>query len=547
MGQDDNFGGLSRRPESRWGRRRTIRRWLTYLVVACVCPVWLLAGVAIYHAYDSKRRQIEQTTLNASRDLTLVVDRELANIQSSLVSLATSPALEAGDFARFHRHARDVLRNFGDADLILADRSGQQLVNSYLPFGQPLPRRRNMETVNKVFLTGRPVVTGLFKGSVTGRSLIGIDIPVILEGRIVYDLGMTVPIDRFSSLLHDQHLPDDWIGTIIDDHEIVVARTRLAENFVGHATREDAAAIRRGRSDGLMTVRNLEDVAVLEAFSRSSISGWSVVIGVPMNSLYAEIGRWLTWTVAIGVGFSAIGIGLALVMGRVIARSIRSLIGPALALGRGEKVSVAPLAFEETNQLGEALNAAFALLQERAAAAIEADKRANTDDLTGAASRRHFFDLAEQEFARSVRYDLPLAVLMMDVDHFKIVNDRFGHGIGDKLLAHLVDTLACGLRETDIVGRVGGEEFAVLLPHTDDDGAAALAERLRDRICRAVLVTDGRQLSCTISIGIGLRTPDVVSFDNMLRKADEALYRAKADGRNRVVLATGTSSCRLLP
>ena len=210
-----------------------------------------------------------------------------------------------------------------------------------------------------------------------------------------------------------------------------------------------------------------------------------------------------------------------------------------MTLGRGEPIAVAPLAFYETNQLGEALNKAFDLLQKRAAETIEADNRANTDDLTRVASRRHFFDLAEKEFARSIRYDLPLAVLMMDVDHFKKVNDRFGHAFGDKLLRHLVETASDVLRENDIVGRVGGEEFAVLLPHTDEEGARALAERVRDRISQAPLMSEEGHLASTISIGIGLRTPDVVSFDNMLRKADEALYRAKAGGRNRVALSSG--------
>jgi diguanylate cyclase (GGDEF)-like protein len=538
MGQTDNIGGHSRKPHSHLGRRRTISGWLTYLVVACVGPVWLLAGVALFNAYKSKRLQIEQNTLTAAHNLSLAIDRELASIEASLFTLAASPALDSDDFARFHRHARDVLPDFPDADIILADRTGQQLVNSYLPFGQPLPKRTNLDSVNKVFLTGKPVVTGLIRGAVTGRSLISIDIPVTLNGRTVYDLGMTLPIDRFSRLLLDQHLPNEWVGTIVDDNELVVARTRQAEIFVGQQTRRDLAAARRGRSDGIMTVVNLEGIAVLDAFNRSSISGWSVVIGVPMDSLFAEIWRWLSWTIAIGVSLSAVGVGLALFMGRLIAHSIRSLIDPALALGRGEPIAVAPLPFQETNQLGEALNKAFDLLQERAAETIEADNRANTDDLTGVASRRHFFDLAEQEFARSSRYGFPLAVLMMDVDHFKKVNDRFGHAIGDKLLRHLVENTADVLRENDIIGRVGGEEFAVLLPHTDEEGASALAERLCERIGQAVLVTEEGKLICTISIGIGLRTRDVVSFDTMLRKADEALYRAKAGGRNRVALSS---------
>lgn len=164
---------------------------------------------------------------------------------------------------------------------------------------------------------------------------------------------------------------------------------------------------------------------------------------------------------------------------------------------------------------------------------------ANTDALTGLANRRHFFEVAEEEFVRARRYETPLTVLMADLDHFKRINDQFGHAGGDAVLCSFAIILSSLLRESDSAGRLGGEEFAVLLPHTALDGARAFAERLMERVAENPPEFDGQPAHYTLSIGIGELMPDCLDFSALLRKADEALYRAKSGGRNRVEYAPG--------
>ena len=160
---------------------------------------------------------------------------------------------------------------------------------------------------------------------------------------------------------------------------------------------------------------------------------------------------------------------------------------------------------------------------------------ANTDALTGALSRRNFLNLAEQELARSTRYELPLMLLMLDLDHFKIINDQHGHAAGDAVLQRFVKTVAGVLRESDLVGRLGGEEFSVLLPNTSREGGCALAQRIIESVRLNPVDVEGQNISYTVSIGAGCLSSES-SFAALLGKADAALYRAKNGGRDRLEL-----------
>jgi diguanylate cyclase (GGDEF)-like protein len=163
------------------------------------------------------------------------------------------------------------------------------------------------------------------------------------------------------------------------------------------------------------------------------------------------------------------------------------------------------------------------------------------DPLTGIFNRRGFMEACEVELARARRHDRPLSLLMLDVDHFKRINDTHGHAGGDMALRHLADTLRAALRVTDIAGRIGGEEFAVLLTETDLAGARQLAQRLRDGIAGAVLEVGAHQIRMTVSIGVAPVRPEGGRADGPIARAmsdaDAAMYRAKTAGRNRVMLA----------
>ncbi|GGX38910.1 sensor domain-containing diguanylate cyclase [Saccharospirillum salsuginis] len=161
---------------------------------------------------------------------------------------------------------------------------------------------------------------------------------------------------------------------------------------------------------------------------------------------------------------------------------------------------------------------------------------ARTDPLTETANRRAFMEELSDEIQRSRRYRHPLTLLALDVDHFKSVNDRFGHVMGDTVLRMLADTVRSQLRDTDFFARMGGEEFTVLLPETELKTGARLAERLRQSIEAVRMASDDAEFQISTSVGVA-ELADAEEPDGLLNRADRALYAAKASGRNRVTCA----------
>ena len=350
------------------------RNRLACLVASCIVPVWLAAGWLVGYSYQDKRRLIDQQTLATAHAMALLVDREMANIAGALSALATSPALTSGDLATFHRQALEVLRDHPGADIILADASGQQLVNSYREFGTPLPRRNAPETVRHIFAGSRLVISDLFLGAVTGHPLVSFDVPVTRDGRVIYDLAMTVPADPMVAVLSQQPLPADWTAALLDRNGVVVGRTTRPDEFVGKPANESLRRVITRFPEGLIEGKNLEGVEVFDGFSRAATSGWTVVAGVPAASLRAQLGQWLAWTVGGGIVLSVAQVALALAMAQRIRRSIQSLVEPAAALGRGTAVSVGPTRLAETDEVASALEQASELLRRRAAERDEAER-----------------------------------------------------------------------------------------------------------------------------------------------------------------------------
>jgi diguanylate cyclase (GGDEF)-like protein len=163
---------------------------------------------------------------------------------------------------------------------------------------------------------------------------------------------------------------------------------------------------------------------------------------------------------------------------------------------------------------------------------------ATTDPLTKLYNRRHFETAARAELARFQRYFHPLSILILDVDHFKSINDRFGHAAGDTVLTAIADACRSVKRATDIAARIGGEEFAILLPETAEEAARSFAERLRHEISESAPIIEGEKLALTASVGVAMATRHTTRAAALLRSADEALYQAKRTGRDRVCVAT---------
>jgi diguanylate cyclase (GGDEF)-like protein len=166
---------------------------------------------------------------------------------------------------------------------------------------------------------------------------------------------------------------------------------------------------------------------------------------------------------------------------------------------------------------------------------------ATIDDLTHLYNRRYFFIRFRQELERARRYQRPLSCLILDIDHFKVVNDTYGHLAGDQVLQEIAHILQTQCRQSDLIGRYGGEEMIILLPETDTPGALAIAERIRETIQHHETVNgQGLPIRVTVSIGVanvrGEELAAITDADRIIQDADDALLQAKKAGRNRTVL-----------
>jgi len=206
---------------------------------------------------------------------------------------------------------------------------------------------------------------------------------------------------------------------------------------------------------------------------------------------------------------------------------------------KSQRIVLGELAYKGISEKDEG---DFAILANQLALALkrirlykDVEKMASTDALTRLHTRRHLMERFEEEFARAKLRKAPLSLLMLDVDHFKRVNDQYGHLAGDMVLREVGRIVAGHIREIDIAGRYGGEEFCAILPDTDKPGAMHAAERIRTAVNDEKIKAYDASLNVSMSIGVATFPEDAQHLDELLDKADWALYRAKKQGRNRVV------------
>jgi diguanylate cyclase len=244
-----------------------------------------------------------------------------------------------------------------------------------------------------------------------------------------------------------------------------------------------------------------------------------------LNRGVRRLGLWRTL---------ALLVGLVLLLSLAISQLAISLLGEGNRMIAALSASVCALLI--TVGLGYPF---LSVLRHLDRAHKRMTRHATLDALTGTFNRRHFLELVEREWSRAKRYEMPCALLLIDIDHFKQVNDRHGHLCGDHVLRQIAEVAFETLRQPDVLARFGGEEFIVFLPHTDPLGALDAAERIRERIEGLDFSWNGVAVPVRASLGVAALSKQHITLDHLISEADDALYVAKSAGRNCVRAGAG--------
>ena len=507
----------------------SIRSSITILAAVCLVPASTVALGVFAYSYHQHKRQMLENSLTTTRTISYLVDKHFSNVESTLHALATSPSLVAGDLPAFYWQAKEALLTQKIANIVLTAPDGTQVMNTLRPFGAPLPGNLSNIRVSDFGATDSVMVSNLFAGKVASRPVIAVAVPVRRSGQNLYGLSGGMSPDVFDAMLREQRLPAPWITGLIDRNGTVVARIGGATPGIGQPISARLRAALADADEGTFEGSTPEGVPTYAAFKRSAATGWTVVIGIPQEYVTGQLRRVLSGVFFAILAVVSAAVVVARLLGRRIAGAISALTAPATALGEGRKVTVAPLGLAEADKVGKALVRASEMLE-------RARHQATHDPLTGLGNRALFHEIVMQQLAVACRTGAQLAVLYIDLDKFKPVNDQHGHAAGDRLLVHVAQQLRGSLRDSDFAARLGGDEFAVVLAGTGADHAAAVAAKILDGLC-APLDLGQVQVRVGASVGIACYPTHGRNLRELLHAADTAMYEAKSAGANRAVLA----------
>lgn len=328
---------------------------------------------------------------------------------------------------------------------------------------------------------------------------------------------------------------DDFLGYIVGFYRFEPIMDGIRENVA------PGYAVSLADETGVIFESRRVDAAPGEGWSREGRfeaygADWLIRIAPDRETRERHLTALPALTLSIGLAIAVL-VGIAVYQAEVSRLSARRL---GHAVERRARVEAELRRYQRT--LEDRVDARTADLNEKQEELerinTELERLATTDELTGVCNRRRFFGIAEDELRAARRYGRALSLIMLDLDYFKRINDRYGHQCGDKVLVAASECIAVGLRESDCLARYGGEEFAVLLPESGCGEVEAVAERMRVALAALKVEWDDQELSLTASFGATSLMPADRDIDQLVERADRALYEAKSAGRNRVVYLT---------
>lgn len=485
-----------------------------FIIISCILNIfgiWIALFIQIRHDYLQTKKSAEANIFNLARAYEEHVNGNVKDIDKLLLNLRTEYkesfshfTAESGlikEYGYDNKQVQLTVINqegtveFADSPLghdLLGPVERQQLVKSFeikndaLFISNPLPEKTNnhwsVNFTRKLF-----------------------DKKGAFAGILIASASPSFFSDFFQSI----DVGNNGAITLFGTDRYILARaagTRNTDDAIGKQIAEDHPFISKRIQNGIYSSTcSIDGVNRISAFRKLQKYPLFVQVGLSEKDIFRNTSNRRNNMLVIGVLIS-VAFFAALAVLIQLEREQQKLL---------EKVS------KRDGQLQDTLK--------------ELEHLVTTDSLTGLPNRRSFFSRAQIEFTRSNRYNRPLSLIMIDVDHFKNVNDRYGHLVGDTALKHVSKIMANCIRESDMVARYGGEEFIIILPETDASGAGNIAERVRLEIEGSRVLVDGMaDLGLTVSMGIACKSSSnrIQDLDRLLQEADDAMYQSKTSGRN---------------
>ena len=540
-------------PLRRFFRLDTVRsRILAFALVVTLVP----SGFTAWVSYSQNRRALEEkisqelssASAQTAREMDVWLKERLYDLRVFASSYEVSENLTGNKGRSYPRtrlseYLNSVSERFSDyEELIVVDAAGRMVASSA---SKPRPLRLPGDWRSELNATNA-FVGEAFWDALVGKAILLVAVPVQrADGRIVGALAA-----RLNLRGAEQSLRAFAPGTagriyLVGRNGRVMVSSLASSAELMKISVAPTLLKRLSKNEGRVTeYENVSGVDVLGSLKQVPRVGWAVMAEIPTEAAYHQIRRFRDMTLAIVAGLLLAVTAIAYYLALIIVRPLERLTKGAFEVAEGDLAVDLPIAEGEVGELTyvfnhmvgrlrqsrQQLDAVNETLRERNE---ELERLSASDSLTGLSNRRVLTQRLSEELLRSQRQNHSFTVVMLDVDHFKKYNDAHGHPAGDEVLKRVANILRTSTRAGDCTARYGGEEFAVLLSGKGAEEATQLAERIRERVAEEEF-TAGR---ITISAGIAEFPHHGHTAEAVISSADEALYQAKRDGRNRVACA----------
>ncbi len=531
-----------------WRSKIFLRQFCSFSGLICmtVCLIgvslWQITRITLekqqLYIVESYRKEVAQIIRRWTED------REAGlKIQAMYLGALGERRLASLEVAAFLR--RELAWNDNFYNIAIFDRQGH-MINS--DAGQ-LPIRVADRPYFLKTLQGAGTTSGFFKSRIDGAPIMAITEPIVTGGKVRYVFACFVSLEKYRRIVAQLNLGQLGQAYLVDRHGALLTDSRLISDVLANRrglekgqSRLSSPAVRnviRRRAGGGI-YRDYRGERVFGSYEWLEPIQAGLLVEFSEGAIMQPLHSSLKLLGVLAVVVVLLGAGLAFLLSWRVVHPIQQLIAFAANI-TGQRYQ-GPLRLTTGDELDELIGGFNAMQEAICAREAELHQQnyvledlATKDGLTGLYNHALLSERFEREYQEHRQTQRPLSFVMLDIDHFKVVNDTFGHLAGDQVLRQLAAIIVANVRQSDLVGRYGGEEFGLILPDTDAETAYRIGERIRLSVAQASFLPDLAPGKITVSLGICARRPlDPSGGAAMIQEADEALYRAKRNGRNRV-------------